>query len=343
MAWTASQISDLALGTLHRMPVPKFTQIAQNLTRYVIFNQWFLQHKIAVRNGKSLVEDLMVNTGNAAKVTGLYGTSAPKVEDHMTEMEAPWAHLETSWTWDRRELAMNAGPAIKFKVIEPRELGAMISLVELIENLGWEAPTVAQSDHPYGVAFWVVKNATAGFNGALPQDHTTLAGVNLTTYPQFKNWTDTFDERTKDQMVLKMRTARTRTNFLSPLAAPPKMREKVSSQFLIYCNNNVNQSFELIAEQQNENLGVDIYKYRGAVVFNGTPVIYVPQLDADTDNPIYMCNHTHFKVYGLQGEWLVRTGPLTGPHQPTVKSVYIHISFQILCNNRREQAVLYEV
>ena len=45
----------------------------------------------------------------------------------------------------------------------------MIALAELVENAGWTKPASSSDEtEPYGLTYWIVKNATTGFTGGLP-------------------------------------------------------------------------------------------------------------------------------------------------------------------------------
>ena len=73
---------------------------------------------------------------------------------------------------------------------------------------------------------------------------------------------------------------------------------------------------EDVGEAQNENLGRDIAPYgdnMAVLAFRGHPLLYVPQLDADTTNPFYGIDHSTFMPVCPQGDYLRETGRNDAP------------------------------
>ncbi len=190
---------------------------------------------------------------------------------------------------------------------------------------------------PYGLPYYIVKNATTGFNGGAPSGHTTVAGVSLTDSPTFKNYTAAYVSVTKPDLVKKMRTAARKIKFVSPVQVP---EYRGSQRQHIYVNETTIADIETLGENQNENLGRDIASQDGRMVFHGNPIVYVPQLDTDTSNPVYMVDHGTFYPVCLKGDYL-RESENKAPNQHNLTQYFVDLTYNFLCVDRRRNAVIY--
>lgn len=345
----ADDIADLVAGTLKDLGPPKFQQIAQQLQRFEVFPRWFKKDKVALDSGIGIQRTLMTGTQGNARHVGLYQTDVTNIKDVIDQLSIPWRHAETSYALDVREAMMNKGKAMIFKIIEPKRDGAMLDIVQLLEDAAWSAPA-SSSDKllPYGLPYWIVKNVTTGFNGGAPSGHTLVGNVSLTDSPTFKNYTALYTNKTKADLVAKMRTAHRKINFVSPIAGNDYVKS-VGDTFRLYVNETTISAFEEVGEAQNENLGRDIASVwggdirkggEGGIMFRGNPICWVPKLDSDTSDPIYMINHDTFKPYVLKENFMRETVVKPSQEQHNVVKVFTDLSYNYLCLNRRSNAVL---
>ncbi len=115
-------------------------------------------------------------------------------------------------------------------------------------------------------------------------------------------------------------------------------------------------AFETLGEAQNENLGRDLAPYTagsggggvqeidGTLTFKKNPLIWVPQLDDTTvftaaTNPIYQIDHGVFYPVCLKGDYLRETGPVVAPNQHNMYRVFLDLTYNFICVNRRRCAV----
>jgi hypothetical protein len=346
---TAADIQDLVAGTLRELGRMKFQQIAQSLQEYEVQSRWFKKDKVIFDSGYGIQRTLMTRLPDAFAHVGLYETDVVNVENLVKQINIPWRHARTAWAFERREVLMNRGESLIFNVIEPRRIGALIDMAEGLEDAGWSAPAVGDKKLPYGIPYWVVKNATTGFNGGYPGSHTTLAGIDLNDATNFKNYTDTYTSVTKADLIKKMRLAHRKIRFKSPVAGKDYAKP-LADKYRIYVNDEVTQDMEDVGEAQNENLGRDLAKYHlgdvkntedGALLFRGHPIIWVPKLDADTTNPVYMIDHSTFMPVALKGDFMRESEVKEAPNQHNVFQVFVDLSYNFLCVDRRRNAVLY--
>jgi hypothetical protein len=356
MAATLSgDIADFVAGTLKDLGPLKFAQIAQTLQSYPVLGKWLKKDRLTFDNGNGIQRNLMSKLSNQASHVGLLDTDTYDIPDLMVQLNVPWKHAQTKWGFIyQTDILMNSGRSAVFKVVEPRRLDALISLAEELEAKAWSAPNLADTTEPYGVPFWVVANATTGFNGGLPGDHTTVAGVNLVDHPNFKNYTARYTNVTKPDLIKKMRTGMRKMSWQSPVSHAD-YRSGSGQKMQLYTNETTVASLEDLGEAQNENLGRDLASVEAGagkdigtvdmqLVFRRHPIFWVPQLD-DTavftaaTNPIYCIDHSTFYPVVLKGDYLREGDAKEVPNQHNVYRIFVDLSYNYMCLDRRRNAI----
>jgi hypothetical protein len=337
----ANDIADLVATTLRDLGPAKFQQIAQNLQDYEVFPKWFKRDRIAFDGGIGIQKTLMYKLSNQAGHVGLLDVDQPNIADVLTQLQVDWVHAQTKWSLIyQTDILMNSGKALVLNVIKPKRADALLSLVEELETRAWgDAPSSADTNYPYGIQYWVVENATTGFNGGAPSGHTTVGGVNLTTAPNFKNYTAQYTSVTKSDLIAKLRTAHRKIGFKSPITIEDYRGSKGENRRL-YTNESVVQDIESLGEGQNENLGRDIAAMDGTMTFRKHPIVWVAQLDSRTDNPVYMIDHTTFYPVVLKGDYLRESEAMRSPNQHNVWNVFVDLTYNFINIDRRRNAVL---
>lgn len=343
-----SQIADLVTMTLEKMGRGRFEQIAQHLNQYEVMS-WLLNKNgmfggvEELTGGKSIKEQLMTKQGGTFRWVGLYEKDEANVTDFMTDMEVNWAHGTDNMSYERRELLENTGEARINNIMVPRRTAMMLRVAEALEDAFFNDPVSTTQKIPWGLPYWIVKNVAQGFNGAAHSavGGTTVAGVNTTTYPTFKNYTDSYAAISKEDLVRKLRRAHFYTKWKSPTSAK-EFRSETGMQRRIFTNYATLAQMEEIGEAQNENLGRDLAPYDGEMTFRRHAVRAIAKLDDDTTNPIYMMDLGTFKLFVLKGDYLRETDAKIAPLQHNVFTVHVDLTYQTLCINRRANAVLYQ-
>jgi hypothetical protein len=334
----ATDIADLVAGTLRELGRLRFQQIAQSLQDYEVFSHWFKRDKVAFDTGIGIQRTLMNKLSNTAKHVGLMETDVVNITDVIDQLQVNWVHAQNSWAFIYQETLMNRGESLIYNVIQPRRADCLISLVEELENKAW-AQSIDKTE-PYGLPYWVVKNNTTGFNGALPSVETsTIANVSLDDSPNFKNYTAQYTSISKSDCIKKLRTAHRSCGFKSPITIND-YRGTTGQRYRLYVNETTISGIEDLGEAQNENLGRDIASMDGTITFRNHPIIWVPKLDADTDDPIYMIDHSTFYPVCLTGDYLRESEAKPAPSQHNVFQVFVDLSYNYLCIDRRRNAVI---
>lgn len=339
---TAQDISDLVATTLYELGPLKMQQIGQNRQYYEVYSKWFKKDKVTFDSGQGIQRTLMNRVdSNAAAHVGYTDPDSVNIIDVIDQLQIPWRHARSSWGLIyQTDILMNSGRALVLNVIKPRRLAALLGLIEQLEDKGFASPdSSSNKTDPFGIKYWVVKNATTGFNGGAASGHTTVGGVSLTDSPTFKNYTALYTTVSKSDLISKLRTAHRKCRFISPITVQD-YRGAVGERYRLYVNETTISSIELVGESQNENLGRDIASMDGQMTFRRNPIIWVPVLDDDTTNPIYMIDHSTFYPVILKGDYLRESDAMRSPNQHNTFQVFVDLSYNYLCLDRRRNAVL---
>lgn len=336
-------IRDLATGTLKRLGRLRFSQIAQNRQNYEIMGRLLRKNKVQFEDGIGIQRNVMTEHSGAARMTGLHEVDNVNITDHMRTIDIPWRHTTVAYAWERREMLTNRGFSRIYDLLQARRTERMISLVELMEQQGWDLPDSATNKlDVFGFPYWIVSDTTEGFNGTEPSAFSTNGVGNLLTSvaPNWKNYTFQYAAVSKDDLISKMRTMYRKIRFKSPVDVPD-YRHGVGDMYRVYVNETTIKEMEDLGENQNENLGRDLATMDGVMTFRRNPVIWVPELDENEvyTDPVYMVNLNYFYPVFLKGDYLRETEPRQAPNQHNTWQVHIDLTWNMLCTDRRRQGV----
>lgn len=351
------QINDLLLGTLKELGRNRFQQIAQPLQQYPVISRWFRKNKVQFDEGLGIQRNLMITLSNQARHTGVMTTDTADIPSLMAQLSINWRHMQNAWAFAYQEILTNRGKALVFNVIQPRRTDCMISIAAELEAKAWTLATAGDVTLPWGLPYWIVytsSGATApgAFTGGYPSGYTTLAGIDLTSAPNFKNYCGTYSAVTKADLLNTMRAGHRRTFWHSPVNVND-YRKGEYGDLQYYTDETTLRAFETVGEAQNENLGRDLAPFGGAddvkyveatLTFRRHPIRWIPQLDDTTvftaaTNPVYQIDHSTFYPVCLAGDYLRESPVLRAPTQHNVFRVFIDLTYNYLCVDRRRNAV----
>lgn len=333
-----SALLDLSKATLDELGPPKFVQVAQKIQDYEAVERLLRKERVQFESGKAISRRLMVTQSGNARHTGLFSKDTVIVGDVLAEINIPWKHTTAYYAWERRELLMNRGKSKIVGLLEARRADGMLGLIELMEDSTWTKPDDSNdTEPPFGLPYWIVKNAATGFNGGNPAGFSSGPGGLVND--NFKNYTAQYAAMSKADAIKKMRTAYRKIGFKSPRNIPD-FRSGRGNRYRLYVNEPTISAMEDVGEASNENLGRDLAPMDDTMAFRRNPIVWVPALDSDTTDPIYMIDFSTFFPVFLSGDWLRETEPkfVYDDHNSLV--VFIDLTWQILCINRRQNAVL---
>ena len=273
----------------------------------------------------------------------------------MTSLTVDPVLLWNEWSFLRDEVEHNTGKEAIYNVLKPKRQSCLEDIALLLEQKGWSIPA-SGSQEPNGVPYYVVfNNSSDGFTGGAPTGYTTVAGINPTTYTNWKNYSYKYVTASKPDLVTKMRKVQRQINWISPVSNQDYTKGQFNN-YRIYCDETTLESFESIGEAQNENLGRDLAPYgtvrdvkmeSNQLVFRRHPIIWIRMLD-DTNvmtsavavNPVYFIDHSTFYPVVWKGDVFREDEPIRLQNQPRTFRVDVWLKYNYLNVNRRANGVL---
>lgn len=366
MPLQADTIQDLVATTLKDLGEMHWTDLASSLQEYVGLEQLLDKNKVAFQSGYGIQFDVQVAFDTNFRMTGLYAVDQINVVDGLVQATVPWRHSVWGYGIDRREISMNREPRRIVNILKERRAMSFGRAAEAIELQIWSQPTSSvDTTNVFGIPAWIVPNSTAGFFGANPFGFASgIGGLSSSTYANWANYTDQYVDVTKSDLIRKMRKASEFTFFKSPKSAGiPQWGSPKRSEYGYYTTNFVKSRMEEAGEAQNDNLGNDVASKDGEILFRRNPIQWVPQLDALSGtgaatasgqfvnatytasggyalNPVFGINWSKLRPIFLEGEYMKEQGPNPAPAQHTVMQVFVDMTWNLECRDRRHQFVM---
>jgi hypothetical protein len=344
MGLAYSEIDDAVLTTQETLiKRGAFLDMQTDLSNHVAVREMWKRRMKQFLGGLDWTFQIQMDHNHSARAVGLYESDGSSINDTMVEGKVSVRHVNANYIYDQREPAFQRGGVAIVDLVKSRYVAMMVSFYELLEGFLWSKPTdSSDTKTPFGVAYWVVKNATEGFNGGNPAGFTDgRAGISTGTYPRYANYTATYSAVSKQDLVRKMRRAHRQQQFRSPVShATPVVGGMANG---IYLGDTVIGLVEEILEANNMALGNDLASKDGRTLFKGTPLTYAPKLDEDSTDPLYMLDWEHLAVGVMEG-WennLSKPEPVPGKH--LVRRVDLDVSLNMIATDLRRQAVIYKV
>lgn len=339
---TPEQMPDAVIATLNKLNRGKWIGEMTDLQEHVGFNSMCRQKREQQSTGRGVVVRYVMDHNHSAKHVGLFGSVDYSRDDAMKEGTVPWCYTDGNMVFDEREPDMNGGPEEVVNLVSIENARMMTSMIELSENDVWGIPeTDDDNDTPYGVQYWVTKNATLGYNGGNPTGFAAgRAGVSSVTYPRHKNFTGAYTsvgDTANTGLVYQMEMAADKTAWVAPAPEPGMGRTGYSR--MIACNWATKIALKNVAKNNNDSLGYDLSTKEP--VFRGAKITYVPYFDAKTDNPLYMLDLNHLYAKFLSNWFMKRVKVERLPNQPHCFAVIVSMVWNVVCDDVRKQAVFY--
>jgi len=343
MGLAYSDIDDAVLLTQNKLiKRGAFIDMQTDLTDHVAVREMWKARKKQFAGGENWETEYQMDHNHSARTVGLYESDGSSVGDTMVKGETPPRHVNAHYLYDLREKAFQRGGVQIVNHVKTKYVAMMVSFYELMEEILWGKPTDStDTKTPYGIAYWVVKNATEGFNGGNPAGFTSgRAGISTSTYARFANYTAQYAAITKEDLLRKMRRAARLTHFRSPVShATPKLGGMKNG---IYTNDTVIGLLEEVLEAQNQNLGNDLASKDGKTLFKSTPVQYAPYADNDSTDPVYMLDWMWLAVGVMAGWENNLSKPYMVPGKHNVRRVDLDATLNMVCTDPRHQTVMYK-
>lgn len=341
MGLSYDQIDDAVLLTQNKLiKRGAFVDMQTDLQDHVAVREMWKKKKKKFEGGENWELEYQMDHNHSAQAVGLYQSDGSSVGDTMVKGEIPVRHVNAHYIYDQREKAFQRGGTAIVNHVKTKYTAMMVSFYEYLEEILWSKPTDSSDKKtPWGIAYWVTKAATEGFYGGDPTGFTDgRAGISTDDYARYANWTAQYDAISKQDLIRKMRKAHTKTRFRSPVShSTPKMGNMGNG---IYTNYNVLGVIEEILEEQNMNLGNDVASKDGRAQFKSTPFTWVPYLEDDSTDPVYMLDWKNLAVGVMAGWENNLSKPYMVPNKHLVRRVDLDASLNMACIDPRRQTVI---
>jgi len=317
-----------------------FTDLQTDLSDHVAVRELWDKRKKKFTGGYEWTFQAQTDHNHSARSVGLYETDGTQLTDTFVQGKVSPRHINASYIYDQHEPAFQQGSVAVVNLVKSRYIGMIISYFEYLEEVLWGKPTDSTDNKtPFGVSYWVLKNATEGFNGANPTGFTAgRAGIDSETYTRWSNWAAQYVDITTADLLRKMRRASRRTNFRSPVShANPDMGAMGNG---IYVNDPTVGLLEEKLEANNMNLGNDLASKDGKTLFKSTPIQYAPFLNYDSTDPVYMLDWKSLGI-GVMAGWEKNVSkPMPVANKSKVRRVDLDVTLNMVCTDLRRQAVI---
>ena len=342
MPLTYGEIDDCVLLTQENL-IKKgaFLDLQTDLSDHVAVREMWKGRQKKFDGGYPWKFQAQTDHNHSARAVGLFETDASALADTFIEGSVEPRHINAHYEYDLMEPSFQQGGHAIVDLVKSRYISMMISLYEYLESVLWSKPaTSADKVTPFGIEYWVVKNTSEGFYGGNPTGFTDgRAGISTGTYPRWANWSGDYASVSKEDLLRMMRKAHRNIQFRSPVShAVPDLGAMRNG---IYTNDTVVGLLEELCEAQNMNLGTDLDSMGGRAVFKSTPITYVPKLDADTENPVYMLDWKWLAIGVMSGWEENLTKPYMVPSKHNVRRVDLDATLNMVSTNLRRQCVLH--
>jgi hypothetical protein len=329
------QIDDMVVATLPELGRFRWTDISFTLREHIVADRLMRKERVSFSSGEKIQFNVKVDNGQQAQVSGLYDTDEINVDNVLKTASVPWTFVNTHFAYDNREPAFNSGGSQVLDLLKVRRSEAMQAAVELFETLFWQAPNVNNTLEPYSLQYWIVKNATQGFNGGTPSGFSDVAGLNTTTYPQWRNYTDQYTNVSTTDFCRRARRAIHFCKFKPPVVGAPY---STGLEYTMFTDYTLLQLLEEYLISENDNIGLDLAKYDGNVMLKRIPFEHAAKLDDDSQQPCYGIDWKSFHLEFMSGQYMRPSEPVHGSHN--TRAVYYDWAFNFVCRDRRRQFVI---
>ena len=341
---TPEQLGDVVKSTLNIFRRDEWVSEMSDLQDYTLFNDMCKNKKEKLSMSRGDKVRIITDHNHSAEVDKMFGTVDFMVDDAAEEGNVPWRRTKANMAFDIQEPDMNSGDAAMFDLIKTRYARMRVSALELAERLVWGKPTDStDNEKPWGLKYWIVQNATTGFNGGNPAGFTAgRAGISSGTYSRHKNYTGTYtsyDDTPATGLIDQMERAAVMMEWKEAVQHASPERKGYGKS--IYMDYDTRIGLKNVTKTMNDSLGFDLST--PDPLFRGAQLKYVSWIDQnETNGPVYMIDHNSFFAVFLK-DWYMKDIEISVlPHQPTVTGVVQYMVYNFVCHNLRKQAVFYD-
>jgi len=349
------QASDLIVTT-----TPKFGK--RVITDTQAYNDYvFLRNLVAPKmnsqGGTRFQQTIRLREGAPSRGVDLY-EGTPNVRVNVTGyMLAEWTHHEGKVHYDARELMMNSDSEAQIvNWFQTQIDGEFEAICNWWEGNSMLCPNSSTDrKNPLGLAYWInplasgVTDTAGGFNGTTATFRnatttTVIGGIDASNpdNSRWRNWVATYTSMSPLTIKSIVKALR-RTKFVPPPQLSNGQMLSSKRDRLILMDQNNYEDYEEIVNSGSDPRKGDARPFGDddAVPLRGVDVLTTPSLDTIAIRPIYILNKKSVKIVTLNNTWMTKGKAVNDRDALNVYTQGIDTSAQIVCTNRRAQAVLH--
>jgi len=339
---TIADINDLVIATRPREALGMLNDIASRLTEYCFVDYMRRENQITYDGGTSIRSNFIYDHNQSAAMVGLHEVIEPNIPDVLTRFDVPWRHLNYHWGYERREMLINAqGKTLQQinEIINTRRAAGQLSEAELLETQWWSnAADPANERDLWGLNYWLpLATTTRGFNIGAASGFTTVAGLDPDVYTRWKGYGSLFTDVSEDDLLEEMTIGMDQTGFITPMDIE-EYKSGVGRGCKIFTNLNNKVALEKELRRRNDT-HIMLGQFANATSFRNCPIKYVPKLNANTQDPLYMLNMDYIMIAGLAGDNDYEHEPMNDVKAPNTYIVHRDSTLQPVVTSRRRQCV----
>lgn len=350
---TPELIADLVNATRNAHVDEDLVDLMSSIQDHVLVRTLVTKHMEEGDGGTKTEFSIITDENGSAQDAPMFYQRNPNIVDVTKRGQVSYSRQAANYTLEQSEVPLNGREAkIKiFSIRAARRGPALLSLHNKIETAGWSKPADSTVANAFlGVKSWIVKNVSGtsaaaqngGFNGGDPSGFSSgIGGISSTVVPQYANWAHQYSAVTPDDLGMKLTRMRFMTNFRSSVAPKVPGLSTHEPKRGYYMNPETAFAMERYLRLQNDNIGKDWMFAEGEGMIGKTPIVPVPQLAADTENPIYQIDWSWMRFIRQPGMgWLDENAHPLSDRPTTIVSDIMTPWWQLICINRRAQGVL---
>ena len=349
---TIEQAIDVGHATLASRRKEALEMTFNDIT-HELYNTWF---RAADRDSGDSIKDYITlkDTGNA-KMIALWEEDTHNLVNTDEEIKVDWVHASTNMDYNRVLLAMNMGNEVRvYNYLTGKQKNMYREFGELLQKKLILSPlSASDKKNPHGLASWLSlgtdgsQGGYTGYKGRYNDGSGTTYDVgtiscSASDKPRWASYYADHDGQFGDKLLDLLARATRKTHFTPTMIPQAVAKETVASPFRYYSNDNVIGNLEAMARKMDDNVGPDLAKYFGNVLYKGIPFVYVDMLDDSANysdimgiDPIYGVNHDYFKVTVLRENDFAEGKPKERDNMHNVLTVPLDVSFAIRSINRQ--------
>jgi hypothetical protein len=345
MALQYSDIDDAVVSTRNLLiKQGAFVDLQSDLTDHTAVRELWKNKRKAFEGGYNWTFTAQMDHNHSFKAVGMYETDSSVMVDTLVEGSVSPRHVNAHYEYDQKHPAFQGGATKIVDFVQAKQAEMTVSFWEGLEAACWTDPGATDTKAIHGIPHWIVKGTAGqeGFYGVNPTGYTSgCAGISSTTYPRWANYFADYTVIDEADLLRKLIKGHYAVQFRSPLNhAEPDLGKMGNG---IYVNLSTIVLLEEYLKSQNMNNGTDLAFYQGRATFKGTPIVYAPYLDNDSSDPIYLIDWKWLAMGVLSGWAENQTAPYMVPGKHTVRRVDLDATMEVVCTNRRRQAVFAKV